>query len=252
MSDKWFWNGIDVSKHNGSINWNSVKDSGKVDFVVMRAGYGKLISQKDPKFEEYYASCKKLSIPCGVYWYSYAKTVAEAQTEARVFLDAIRGKQFEFPVYLDFEEESQFRLGKNMCSAMTEAFLKIVQDAGYFVGIYSSKSGLENYIDADIRRKYSVWVAHVNVAKTSYSMPFDVWQYSWKGRIDGISGDVDCNYGYKDFPTIIKNIGLNGFPKPEKVAEPVLVESPVNEKKSIFIESMIVDGISYSGKLYED
>ena len=153
--------GIDVSRHNGAINWNSVKDSGKVDFVILRAGYGKLTSQKDERFEEYYSACKKLGIPVGAYWYSYAKTVTEAEQEARVFLEIIKGKQFEFPVYLDFEEASQFRLGKVTCSAMARAFLEIVESAGYFVGIYSSKSGLENYLDAEIREKYSVWVAHV-------------------------------------------------------------------------------------------
>lgn len=205
--------GIDVSVHNGVIDWDKVRRSSQVDFAVIRAGYGRLISQKDKQFENNYAGCKENDIPCGVYWYSYAHSVAEAQTEARVFLEAIKGKSFEFPVYLDFEEASQFRLGKATCSAMARAFLEIVESAGYFVGIYSSKSGLENYLDADIRRKYSVWVAHVNVAKTSYSMPYDVWQYSWKGKIDGISGDVDCNYCYKNYPTIIKGAGLNGFPK---------------------------------------
>lgn len=241
--------GIDVSKHNGVIDWAKVKKN--VDFAVIRAGYGRLIEQKDKQFENNYAGAKAQGIPVGCYWYSYAHSVAEAQTEARVFLQAIKGKSFEFPVYLDFEEESQFRLGKETCSAMAKAFLEIVESAGYFVGIYSSKSGLESYIDADIRKKYSVWVAHVNVSKTSYAMPFDVWQYSWKDRISGISGDVDCNYAYKDFPTIIKNIGLNGFPKPEKAVESVLVESPVNEKKSIDIQ-ILVDGKQYSWTVYED
>lgn len=235
--------GIDVSKHNGLIDWKQVKKN--VDFSVIRAGYGRLIEQKDKRFERNYAGCKESNIPCGVYWYSYAKTVAEAQTEARVFLDVIKGKQFEYPVYLDLEEESQFHLGKNTCSAIAEAFLEIVEKAGYFVGIYSSKSGLENYIDASIRKKYSVWVAHVNVQKTSYSMPFDMWQYSWKGRIDGISGDVDCNYCYKDFPAIIKNAGLNGFPK--------TVEKPVEtvEKKSLDI-MVKIDGVDYSGTVFQD
>ena len=239
--------GIDVSRHNGAINWNRVKDSGKVDFVILRAGYGKLASQKDERFEEYYSACKKLGIPVGAYWYSYAHSVAEAQTEARVFLEIIKGKQFEFPVYLDFEEASQFRLGKVTCSAMARAFLEIVESAGYFVGIYSSKSGLENYLDAEIREKYSVWVAHVNVAKTSYSMPFDVWQYSWKGRIDGISGDVDCNYAYKDFPAIIQGKGLNGFEKAvETVEKPV--ENPA-AKGSFTIE---IEGRIFRGTLYEE
>ena len=104
--------GIDISKHNGSIDWQKVRNSGSVDFAVLRSGYGRLISQKDQQFERNYAECKKYGIPIGTYWYSYAHSVSEIQTEARVFLEAIKGKQFEYPVYLDFEEESQFKLGK--------------------------------------------------------------------------------------------------------------------------------------------
>ncbi len=248
MSDKWFWRGIDVSKHNGDIDWKKVKNSGDVDFAILRAGFGKLAIQRDAQFKRNYAGCKENGIPVGAYWYSYAHSVAEIQQEARVFLDVISGRQFEFPVYLDFEEESQFRLGKNTCSAIAEAFLEIVEKAGYFVGIYSSKSGLENYIDASIRKKYSVWVAHVNVQKTSYSMPFDMWQYSWKGRIDSISGDVDCNYCNKDFPAIIKRAGLNGFPKDVETVENG-VENP--EKKSIDI-MVKIGGVDYSGTVFQD
>ena len=104
--------GIDVSKHNGTIDWQKVKNSSSVDFAVLRAGYGKLLSQKDQQFERNYAECRKYGIPCGTYWYSYAQSVSEIQTEAGVFLEAIKGKQFEYPVYLDFEEESQYKLGQ--------------------------------------------------------------------------------------------------------------------------------------------
>ena len=86
--------GIDVSKHDGVIDWKKAKDSGLVDFAVIRAGYGRLIEQKDKKFESNYQGCKENNIPCGAYWYSYAHSVAEIQTEARVFLEVIKGKQF--------------------------------------------------------------------------------------------------------------------------------------------------------------
>ena len=238
--------GIDVSKHNGVIDWAKVKKN--VDFAVIRTGYGRLIEQKDKQFENNYAGAKAQGIPVGCYWYSYAHSVAEAQTEARVFLEAIKGKSFEFPVYLDFEEESQFRLGKATCSAMAKAFLEILENAGYFAGLYSFKSALDSYFTDEVLKKYTVWVAHINVAKTTYAKPFDIWQYSWTGRVDGITGnnkDVDCNYCYKDFPTIIKNIGLNGFPK--------TVEKPVEtvEKQGIDVQLMIC-GKQYSGTVYED
>ena len=86
--------GIDVSRHNGAIDWGAVKKSGKVDFSIIRAGYGKSISQKDAKFEQNYAGAKAAGIPVGAYWYSYAITPAEAEAEARTFLQAIAGKQY--------------------------------------------------------------------------------------------------------------------------------------------------------------
>ena len=82
--------GIDVSKHNGIIDWKKAKESGQVDFSVIRAGYGRLISQKDTRFEQNYAGCKENNIPVGCYWYSYAKSVAEIQTEAEIFLHQIQ------------------------------------------------------------------------------------------------------------------------------------------------------------------
>ena len=212
--------GIDVSKHDGVIDWQKAKNSGFVDFAVLRAGYGRLIEQKDKKFEANYQGCKENGIPCGAYWYSYAHSVAEIQTEARVFLEAIKGKQFEYPVYLDFEEKSQFNLGKAKCTEMAKAFLEILEDAGYYAGIYSSKSHLENYFTEDILTGYTVWVAHYGVSKTSYKYPFDIWQYSSDGSVPGINHRCDMNCCYKDdFPEIIKNAGLNGFTKTSDATE---------------------------------
>ena len=95
--------GIDVSRHNGAINWNSVKDSGKVDFVILRAGYGKLTSQKDERFEEYYSACKRLGIPVGAYWYSYAITPQEAAVEASCFAFVCTNTIFSFLKLISFK-----------------------------------------------------------------------------------------------------------------------------------------------------
>jgi GH25 family lysozyme M1 (1,4-beta-N-acetylmuramidase) len=237
--------GIDVSVHNETIDWQKVKSSGFADFAVIRAGYGRLIEQKDKQFERNYTECKKYGIPCGVYWYSYAKSISEIQTEARVFLQAIQGKQFEYPVYLDFEEKSQQNLGRTKCSEMSRAFFDILENAGYFAGLYSFKSMLENCFTDEILTRYTVWLAHVNVSKTSYSKPFDIWQYSWEGKVDGI-GKCDLNYCYKeDFPEIIKNAGLNGFTKQE-VSVP---EQPEKAKKKVTI---IFEDKKYSGLLEEN
>lgn len=97
-------NGIDVSKHNGVIDWNAVKQSGEVDFAILRAGYGKSISQKDAKFEQNYAGAKAKGIPVGAYWYSYAITPAEAEAEARTFLQAIAGNSMSL---VSFQQVSE-------------------------------------------------------------------------------------------------------------------------------------------------
>lgn len=227
--------GIDVSKWQASINWPMVKNSGKVDFVIMKAGYGNQATQKDPRFEENYKGCKANNIPCGCYWYSYAMSVAEAEREADACLKAISGKQFEYPIYLDIEESKQFKLGRQTVSNMVNTFCKKLEAAGYFVGVYSSKSHFDSYMNDDVKKKYTIWVAHYGVSKTTYSGPYDIWQKSDKGKISGINGYVDLDECYRDFPTLIKSLGKNGFPKtvdekPVETLKPTEPTETINEK----------------------
>ena len=190
--------GIDVSVHNGTIDWAKVKASNRVNFAILRAGFGKVASQKDKKFDRNYQGCVDNNIPVGVYWYSYAKTVADAKLEAQVCLQVLGGRKLQFPVYFDFEERSQLNTGRANVSAMADAFCQTIQAGGYTPGLYSMKSGLTDYLTADMKKKYTVWVAQINCKQTSYAGPFDMWQYSWKGRINGIVGDVDMSYCYND------------------------------------------------------
>lgn len=213
--------GIDVSVHNGDINWNKVKADG-IEFAILRAGFGRLEKQKDARFEDNYKGAKTAGIPIGAYWYSYAMTPEEAELEANVFLKVIKGKQFEMPVYFDLEEKKQFDLGKEKVSAIMRAFLEKVEKAGYFVGLYGSASSLTTHTADDIKSHYTIWLAHW-VDKTNYGGVYAVWQYSEKGKVDGISGNVDLDICYKDFPTIIKGKGLNGW---GKAANPTPVPDP--------------------------
>ena len=203
--------GIDVSAHNGNIDWGKVKADG-IEFAILRAGFGRLEKQKDEKFEQNYAGAKAAGIPVGAYWYSYAMDEDEARLEADVFLKVIKGKQFEFPVYFDLEESKQFDLGKEKVSALMRAFLERVESAGYFVGLYGSASSLTTHTADDIKSHYTIWLAHW-MDKTNYSGAYAVWQYSEKGKVDGVSGTIDLDICYKDFQTIIKSKGLNGYGK---------------------------------------
>lgn len=201
--------GIDVSVHNGNIDWKKVKADG-IQFAILRAGYGRELSQKDARFEENYKNAKAAGIPIGAYWYSYAMSEDEARLEADVFLSVIKGKQFEFPVYFDAEEKKQFELGKEKLSAIMRAFLEKVESAGYFVGLYGSASSLTTHTSDDIKNRYTIWLAHW-VEKTNYSGAYALWQYSEKGSVSGINGNVDLDICTTDFPAIIKSKGLNGF-----------------------------------------
>ena len=201
--------GIDVSKHNGVINWSLLKKF--VDFAIIRAGYGRLASQKDIKFEDNYQGCKDNNIPCGAYWYSYATTVNDIKTEANVFLSVIKGKKFEYPVYLDIEEKSQANLSSTTINNMIKAFCTILEDNGYFVGVYSYDSFFTK-VSSDIQNRYSLWVA--NTSRTpQIAKAYGIHQHSFKGSVSGIKGVVDLNNCYVDFPTIIKNASLNGYQK---------------------------------------
>lgn len=220
--------GIDVSRHQGNIDWEKVKQSG-IDFTILRAGYGKTASQKDPLFEQNYAGCTAAGIPVGVYWYSYAMSEKEAQQEAAACLSCIQGKRFDYPVFFDIEEKKQLALGKIACSKIASAFLEAMEKAGYFVGIYSSRSHLENYISEELRERYAVWVAHYGVEKTNYSGNFGMWQKSSTGKISGISGNVDLDECYVDYPEIIRNAGLNHFTRPEEIPAEKTIQEMAQE-----------------------
>lgn len=201
--------GIDVSKHQGTIEWEKVKQSG-VDFAMLRAGYGRYENQKDETFEINYNKAKQAGIKVGTYHYCYAKTIEDAKTEANTFLKWIESKTFEYPVALDIEEDYQSEKGKQFVSDVIRAFCEIVEKAGYYVCVYANKYWFDNFIDDDCKNKYDVWVAQWSDNNT-YNGNYGMWQYTSDGVIEGISGRVDMNYSYKDYYDIMTSNNLNGF-----------------------------------------
>ncbi len=197
-------NGIDVSKWQGSIDWPRVK----VDFAILRAG---ISTATDVRFEENYAGATAAGIPVGVYWYLKAMTVEAAHREAAACIKAISGKKLSYPVYADIEEAAQLKLGRDKLTDIAAAFLEDVESAGYFAGLYSSKSHLETCFTAHIRERHAVWVAHYGVGRTTYTGRYGMWQYTDKGKVDGITGAVDLDIAYEDYPAII-----GSPPPPEK------------------------------------
>lgn len=213
---------IDVSKYQANINY---KETAKViSGAILRCGityWGKQDKDKDPLFETHYKGFKAAGVPVGVYYYSAADSVAQAKLEAQKCLEIIKGKQLEFPVYFDMENnERQGKLTGAQKADIAEAFLSTVEAAGYFVGFYSYSAwiyGMGSAYDR-IKNKYSIWLADYRSTPANYAK--DMWQYTGSGKIAGISGNVDLNWCYKDFPSIIKKAGLNGFSKAQAQAKP--------------------------------
>lgn len=222
--------GIDVSKHNGRIDWQKVKASG-VDFVIIRAGYGRELSQKDPLFEENYRGAKAAGLKVGAYWYSYATTGEDAIKEAKTFLQVVKGKQFEFPLYYDIEEKNQM----TAANILITAFCNELEKAGYFAGFYANRSTVANYVSQATREKYSLWLADWNPVQ---HVAAPMWQRSAAERVDGIGGYVDANVSHMDFEAIIKARGLNGY-EAEQTPEPVTKEEiPIR---------IIMNGVTFEG-----
>lgn len=219
--------GIDISKHNGNVNFTKVRAAG-YSYVIIRAGYGKSISQKDPMFEQNYTLAKAAGLDVGAYWYSYAATIEEAKTEAECCLKAIEGKKFEYPIYFDLEEQKQLVKGRDFCTSVVDIFCSTIEKAGYWAGLYMSKSPLESLIDVPVRNKYALWIAQWG-DRCTYTGNYGMWQSSEKGVVNGISGFVDLDECKVDYPSAIKSKGLNGYGKPSTVSNPAKYEVVVGE-----------------------
>lgn len=203
--------GIDVSYHNGVVNWDKVKAAG-IQFAILRCGYGKKsVKQIDEQFERNYRECKRVGIPVGVYHYSYAKNAEDARLEADFMLELIAGKQFEYPVMFDIEDKSQKDLGKELLTNITIAFCEKIEAAGYYTAIYSSADWLANKLDRAKLAPYDKWLAHWATYPRWGNEFGGLWQYTDSGKVDGIETKVDMDISYRDYPSIIKRAGLNGY-----------------------------------------
>ncbi|MBR5363238.1 MAG: glycoside hydrolase family 25 protein [Oscillospiraceae bacterium] len=206
----YLYKGIDVSQYQGDINFEKVRDESENKFVIMRAGYGRFLDQEDPTFKTNYNRAKAAGIPVGAYWYSYASTPELARMEAHVCAQVLGDRQFEYPIVFDIEEQSVLTKPVEEVSAIIEAFCSEMEKMGYYVMLYCSSYYLNNRISPRTIAKYSVWVAHYNVACPTFYGEFGMWQYGI-GTCPGIDADVDVDYCYRDYEEIIKRVHRNGF-----------------------------------------
>ena len=191
--------GIDVSKWNGTIDWNAVKNSG-VSYVIIRCGYrgsskGALI--EDPKFQANIKGASAAGLKVGVYFFTQAVDEREAVEEASMVLGLIKNYKISYPVFLDVESSGGRgdSISKETRTAVCRAFCQTIQNSGYTAGIYANKTWLETKMDAGALSAYKIWLAQYAQTPT-YTGRYDLWQYRSTGKVSGISGDVDMNLSY--------------------------------------------------------
>lgn len=202
--------GIDVSKHNGLIDWARVKESG-IDFAIIRAGFGQ--NNIDPMAERNLQGAISNGIHVGIYWFSYAFTVDMAKKEAQFALQLAKRYKLTFPIFFDFEYDSVKYLkskgvtfSANLFNKMCSAFCGEIERRGYYAGVYANNDYVKNYVSRETLSNYDLWFASYTIA---CPRKVNLWQYSSTGIVPGIGGHVDLNIANIDYPTIIKNKGLN-------------------------------------------
>ena len=225
--------GIDVSYHNHNLaadgsrlplDWAAIRKSG-YEFAILRAGYR---NRADVCFEMNYAAAKASGLELGAYFYSYATSAAEARAEALFCLELLKGKQFEYPIFFDVEDSSIEKLGKDTVTEICVTFISILQEHGYYAAIYTNNNWLVNILHTQkITALFDVWYArYVSTSSVitearwdseKYGKQMAMWQFSQTGVIDGFTRPdgtpiyFDLNYAYKDYPTLIKKLGYNGY-----------------------------------------
>ena len=195
--------GIDVSKYQGNIDWGAVAASG-INFAIIRVGYrgsssGALV--QDPYFKKNISGATKAGIKVGLYFFTQAVNEAEAVEEASMAMSLASGYKVTYPIFIDTESASGGRangLSKSARTAVVKAFCQTVRNGGYKAGVYASKSWYANQLNAAALNGYCIWVAQYNSSCT-YSGKYDMWQYSSKGSVSGIKGNVDMNISYTGY-----------------------------------------------------
>ena len=207
---------IDVSQWQGKIDWEVVK--GNIDGAILRAGYGSR-GKADSEFARNASECNRLGIPCGAYWFSYAKSEEEARKEAHHLLEAVKPYRMELPLVYDFEydsvtnaESQGVKITKAVATSFATAFLDEIEQGGYWALNYTNIDYLQRMYDVSLTNRFGLWLAAWTLSKTpDFANPprrCDIWQWG-PSIVPGITGSVDTNESYRDFPKLIREAGLN-------------------------------------------
>lgn len=206
--------GIDISSYQSGIDFSKIKE--KYDFIIIRAGftgYGGDGTNKyiDSSFETFYKLAKEYGIPVGAYYYSCANNYQKGMDEAKfLYENMLLGKQFEYPIFIDVEENRHQKVGKGLIADAIRGFIDYLESKKYYAGVYANSYYFNNYIDTASLTNYDKWLAVWSNIRPNFKYgDYGMWQNSNNGYIDNMR--VDTNYAYKDYPSIMQEHELNGF-----------------------------------------
>lgn len=201
--------GIDVSAHQGNINWDAVKASG-IEFAIIRIGYGQ--NSVDSKAIRNIEECIRVGMPFGVYVYSYALNINNAINEANLVIKTLEPykNKVRFPVIIDMEDADGYKLRNGMPSndtlvSICEKECLMFEEAGYYAAIYASKSWFDTKLNSSRLNRFDKWMAwwYSQASSKFDHNVYGMWQYTSSGKVNGISGNVDMNESFKNYPSII-------------------------------------------------
>lgn len=198
---------LDVSKWQGSINWDKVKASGKIDGVMLRVlGSKGGKPYLDPYFARNYAECARLGIPVGGYYYTCAVTQRQTEEELAALKTALRGKTFQLPLAIDVEDPRLRSLAPAKLSALVAEAAAQLEAWGLYAMVYTYTNFADTALDMAALAAYDLWIADYRGTRPTRN--HGMWQYTSSGRVPGISGPVDLSVAYKDYAAIIQRAGL--------------------------------------------
>ena len=191
--------GIDVSKWQEEIDWQAVKNDG-IEFAMIRLGYN--TNQLDKYYQRNMKEAEKVQIPVGVYYYSKATNEEEAVRDAEFVIENLKGYKVSYPVAIDLEDKVQEDLSKEELGKIARAFADEIQSAGYTPMVYANENWYQNYIDWSLLGDVEKWIASYSVSPNP-NIKREIWQCCSTGLVDGVKGNVDINFGYKDYTKYI-------------------------------------------------
>ena len=205
-----FQSGVDVSRYQGKIDWVQVARAGKQFSIIRAVSSNNAGPYVDPFYLQNVTGAADAGLRVGAYYYTYATTTAYADREIALLLRTLQGKQFQYPIFIDVEDNSLKPLGRTRITQLVLYALEKIKAGGYYAGVYTYTDFLVDYLDMALLKGYPLYLADYDTP-VAYQRQYDLLQYTDNGRVEGITGKVDLDASYVDFLPTIQAQGLNGY-----------------------------------------